>query len=66
MNNTKPDRVCTSIVVERKTRSMMQTLAQVSGRQTSEMWQDAAENYLRKYYAPALRKAAKEINSALE
>lgn len=56
----------TTIVVEQKTRSMMKTLAQVSGVAPSDVWQKAAEMHLQKFYASTLRKAAKEVNSALE
>ena len=59
-------KVSTTIAVEEKTRSMMKTLAQVQGWSPSDVWQEAANVYLQKYYAVILRKAAKEINSALE
>jgi len=59
-------KVSTTITVEEKTRSMMKTLAQVTGHETSLLWQDAANTYLQRNYASELRKAAKRINSALE
>jgi len=45
---------------------MMKTLAQVSGAAPSDLWQEAGEMYLQKYYAAILRRAAKEITTVLE